>query len=229
MMNASSFDPTELLDSPNILAYTAQYWLVHFCRSSMYSADNDFILPPSIKKNFPDTVLLPALESRFWKSTDLTPDPFGMTQIALKIRCEAVGSQSLPVLQTRINLAMWLESNLDFAQASLHWYEAAKLSELFLGLSSEATSGCASHYMECIGRIQKVSSSRRFGYQEEMLRLLVDTSKHQCGSKSDHVIKYQRALGDFFMNMVRALPPPILLTVDERSRYISCLPSGRST
>ena len=149
MMNVSSFDPTELLDSQSILAYTAQYWLVHFCRSSMYNADNDFILPPAIKKNFPYTVFLPALESRFWKSSDLTPDPLGMTQIALQIRCEAVGSQSLPVLQTRINLAMRLELSLDFAQASLHWYEAAKLSQKFLGLSSEATSGCASLHGLC--------------------------------------------------------------------------------
>ena len=134
MMDASSFDSTELLDSQGILTYTAQYWLVHFCRSSMYNADNnDFILNPAIKKSFPDTVLLPALESRFWNTTDLTPDTFGMTEIALRIRCEALGSESLPVLQTRINLAMWLELSLDFPQASLHWYEAAKLSQKLLG------------------------------------------------------------------------------------------------
>ncbi|KAL8786241.1 MAG: hypothetical protein Q9195_008297 [Heterodermia aff. obscurata] len=200
MMNVSSFDPTELLGSQSILAYTAQYWLVHFCRSSMYNPDQDFIVPSAIKKNFPDTALLPALEGKFWKSTDLTPDTLDMTQMALQIRCEAVGSQSLPVLQTRINLAMQLESSSDFAQASLHWYEAAKVSQKFLGLSSDVTSGCASHYMDCVGRIQKVSSARRLGYQEEMLRLLVETSRHQCGGKSDHVIKYQQALGEFFIN-----------------------------
>ena len=202
MMNVTSFDPTELLDSHSILAYTAQYWLVHFRRSSMYDPDTNFNVPSAIKKYFPDTALLPALEGRFWKSTDLTPDPFGMTQMALQIRCEAVGCESLPVLQTRINLAMQLELSSDFAQASLHWYEAAKISQRFLGLSSDVTSGCASHYIDCVGRIRKVSSSRRFGYQEEMLRMLVDTSKHQCGGKSDHVIKYQQALGDFFISTV---------------------------
>ena len=221
MMNASSFDPTELLDSHSILAYTAQYWLVHFCRSSMYDADNNFIVPSAIKKHFPDTALLPALEGKFWKSTDLTPDPFGMTQMALQIRCEAVGCESLPVLQTRINLAMQLELSSDFAQASLHWYEAAKISRRFLGLSSDVTSGCASHYIDCVGRIRKVSSSRRFGYQEEMLRMLVDTSKHQCGGKSDHVIKYQQALCEFFIDTVCYVFPSnhFLSAVAERFRF----------
>ena len=98
-------------------------------------------------------------------------------------------------------------------------------SGIFNRLSSESTSGCASHYLDCIRRIRKVSSSRRLGYQEEMMRLLVDTSKHQNGSKNDPVIKYQRALGDFYTNMVCVVLQSIvfLLVVAEGSQYVFSL------
>ena len=36
-----------------------------------------------------------------------------------------------------------------------------------------------------------------------MLQLLVGTSKHECGLKSDHVLQYERALGDYLVEIVR--------------------------
>ena len=249
-MSVSSFDGLQASDS--IFEYTAESWLIHFCRSSMYNTDKDLIVPSAIKKTFPESSLLPALEAKVWVMTDLTPDPLNMhryvfseitfvcetfsiisqclanhgntnetNRVALQIRRAALGSGSRSVLQSTINLATRLAWKSEYAEASLHFYEAAKLSQHLLGMSSDVTSGCARNFMDCDRYTAGVrspsqpgdTSLSRSGYKEDMLKLLVDTSRHQCGAKSDHVIKYQEALGDLYIgkvsHMIRALSPPV--------------------
>ena len=192
----------ELLIGNSLFEYTARYWMVHLYRSSMFKSRDDIALSPEFKKNFSSSVFLAIVEGTEWKTNSLTPDPRDMHITALQIRRDALGGEALSVLQTLLNIANTLQSNEDRARASTYFYQASVLSQTLLGLSSTVTSGCASSYIDCAGSSASRASEDISSQKGEMLKLVLESSKHQCGSRSDHVIKHQQALGDFYMESV---------------------------
>ncbi|KAL8823618.1 MAG: hypothetical protein Q9191_005696 [Dirinaria sp. TL-2023a] len=189
-----------LLISNGLFEYAARYWMVHFYRSSLYKEGEDITLPADFKKSFSNSVYLAVVEGKVWEISFLTPQPHEMHTTALQVRREALGDEALPVLQSLVNVATALQSNGDRSGASTYFYQASVLSQKLLGLSSALTSGCASSYINCAGSYARGASRNTVSRTGKMLKLLLEASKHQCGSKSDHVIKYQQALGDFYMD-----------------------------
>ena len=199
---ASSPGTDALLMNNSLFEYAARYWMVHFYRSSMYKAGEDIALPSDFKRNFPSSVYLAIVEGKEWETSFITPQPYEMHTTALRVRRESLGDEALPVLQSLVNVATKLQLDGDRPGASMYFYQASVLSQKLLGLSNAVTSGCASSYINCAGSSASGASKDIASRMGEILKILLEASKHQCGSKSDHVVKYQQALGDFYMDTV---------------------------
>lgn len=211
-----------LLVHNSLFEYAARYWMVHFCQSSMFKTEGTLALPSEFKKNFPNSVLLATVEGWEWMTSFVYPDPLQMHTTALQVRRETVGGEAMSVLQSLINIATASQRQNDWAEASNYFYRASNLSRTILGMSSSVTSGCASLCMECARSSTGEHGVNVTSRTAEMLAVLLESSMHQCGPKSDHVIKNQQALADFHMDTVSI----ISLVISTPARYCSIfLPS----
>ena len=192
---------SEVFKADSLFEYAARYWVVHFHRSSMYKANSDLALPTEFKKSFPSVVILAVVEGIVWEPSSINPSPIEMHILALKIRREALNDQSLSVLQSIINIALTLQRTSDQEEASGYFYQASLLSQTLLGMSSTITSACATLYLASAGPITGIGRSEAANRKERMLKVLLETSSHQYGRRSEQFIKYQAALSELYMDI----------------------------
>ncbi|MGI4814088.1 MAG: tetratricopeptide repeat protein, partial [Janthinobacterium lividum] len=191
----------KLFHAQDLLGYAARYWPIHFTRSSLQNQENVLDLPLEFSTVFPASTLFSILERMCWMTQTLMPDTTVMHSLALRIRREVFGDKHESVLQSLINLATAHMGLSQEAEASVYFFQASILSQDVFGKSSIITSTCADFYLSCTEPIPDGTSDDVLTCRQDMLKILIEACKSQCGKNSEDVSKYQRALGCLYMDM----------------------------
>lgn len=191
----------QLFEKHQLLEYTARYWTSHFRSSSMFHRDGKYDLTSEFQHSFTSSVLLAQIEGACWESQTSVTDAIKMHQIALNVRKAVLTETHESVLQSLIIIGRTCEKVSRRAEASGCYYEASKLSQIIIDKHSVITTACAEAYVSCTSSVTTTTRSEITTRREEMLKVVIESHKHNHGVSSEETIRYSKLLAQLYIEV----------------------------
>ncbi|MCJ1467798.1 hypothetical protein MMC07_006423 [Pseudocyphellaria aurata] len=191
----------QLFEKHQLLEYTARYWTNHFGSSAMFRSDGKYDLTSEFQRSFASSVLLAQIEGACWESQTSITDAIEMHQIALKVRKAVLTETHESVLQSLITIARTCEKVSRKIEASHCFYEASRLSQTIIDQHSVITTVCAEAYVSCTSSVTTTTRTEITTRREEMLKLVIESHKHNHGFSSEETIRYSKLLAELYIEI----------------------------
>lgn len=191
-----SFEPlqepvlNDLFTQQVCFEYSSTYWLTHFTQSPMYDPNGKHKLVPEFRNCFPNSVLLPLVESTTW-GTSYSPTDY---ELVLYLRQTIVGKQAPCTLQTLITVAKVYERLTNWTKASTYYYETYELIQNLYGEEHDLIDHCVTSYLSTSSTITVTEKDETFVRRETMLKRIIATYKRTKGTTHDITVRYLNML-----------------------------------
>lgn len=159
----------------------------------MYDPAGKHKLVPEFKHCFPDSVLLPQIESVMWPQMKVD-----WVELSLTIRRSICGPDTMVTLQTLIYYARMLERVNNYKQSSTYYLQAYTLTRQLLSEDTTLLVRIATSYLLVSGTISITEKNEVATQREDMLKMIIQMFKTEKGASNTVTIKYIRLLAQLY-------------------------------
>ncbi|KAL8890462.1 MAG: hypothetical protein Q9192_005866, partial [Flavoplaca navasiana] len=199
MMKSSEVE--DLFAKFSLLEYTVTHWLRHF-RSSSFQQDNGSLqLTSEFRAIFPGTTRLPLLEWSCWEMTSNPSDAIHLSELALRVRQEALTQNHRASLQGLIACGNIYRKEQKVTKASECFYRASKISQPLLRKHHPFTVSCTATFLTVTESLTLTSRTEIASWREELLVYVIEAYKHQFGKTHDLVIEHYKLLAQLYTDI----------------------------
>ena len=198
MVDASTVD--DAFRSHGLLEYAIRHWTYHFQESSMYGKDR-LTISEEFKAVFPNSALFILIEWACWQSQTSVRNAITLHSTSLRVREAVFGEKHESVLQCLIVLGSLYRTLSNLTEAGTCFYHASTIGQSVLRKYSTITVSCTELFLTCTETITFTSRTEIATYREQMLRFIIEVSKHRHGATHDIVIQYYRLLAKLYVSI----------------------------
>ncbi|KAL7910537.1 hypothetical protein GGI35DRAFT_371018 [Trichoderma velutinum] len=196
-----------LFSADSLLGYVVQNWVEHFQASGFTG--------PEVSEVFPNSITFALLERTCWTRIYTKEQLVINHKFAFQIRQECFQDREIVVIHNLVTLGYIYLNVLGLkTDASLYFYEAAKLGKQILSDTSTIVKECMEAFFDCVTGIEinestdvfTTHNNQRidiFTWYEEMLQLAIEIHTRKHGGHSDEVISWYQKLAKFYTDVKR--------------------------
>ena len=188
----------EVLRPYALLEYAVRHWTYHFSQSTMYNKDR-LDIPPEFKAVFPGSSFFILVEWACWESQTTIRDTIHLHELSLRIRQAVFGEKHESVLQCYIVLPILHRTLSNTVEAGTYFYRASVCGQGVLRRYSSITITCTELFLKCTSTITFTTRTEIVKYREQMLRFIIEVSKHNHGKTCDLVLHYYKLLAELYI------------------------------
>ncbi|KAH8592205.1 hypothetical protein B0O99DRAFT_518287 [Bisporella sp. PMI_857] len=182
-----------------LLEYSVQNWIVHFPRSSLYSASGPLQLSSEFKSLFPNSTYLVLLEWTCWNEQSSKHELIDMYELSLRIRSEVFDERHECTLQNVITCGFVHHEYSPTTITAEYFFRATSIAQQILDKFSKATIACASTFLAITETMKFASREKLATWREETLKFVILAYKHEHGETSEIVLRYYKLLADLYL------------------------------
>ncbi|KAK2027356.1 hypothetical protein LX32DRAFT_694858 [Colletotrichum zoysiae] len=191
----------EAFQASHIVRYMMRNWVSHFRSSSLCGRNGAITLTPEFKEVFPDSTFFAMLEWHYWQTQYDIQETIEMHNLSLRVRHTCFGEKRRPYLQGLIILASLHRRQAEWAIASEFFHKASNLGQTILYKFSPLVVSCTHLFLTCTETLSFTERTTRATHREEMLKFMIEISKHEQGGRSDAVIKWRETLMKLYIDI----------------------------
>ncbi|KAH7137970.1 NACHT domain-containing protein [Dendryphion nanum] len=182
-----------------LLEYAVHYWPFHLKQSSLAPKSTDDFKPtPELQKSFPESTIIPVLETISWSNQWLPSQVVELYTLVGAIRAGILTESHPAVLQTYISTALTYATISNTQQAIKYFYLSTKISRKVLSEVHPLTLEVANRFLTLTENMKFSSRTEIVTRREEVLLLVITAYERQYGSTYEHVIRYRQLLVELY-------------------------------
>lgn len=191
----------DIFNKHSLLDYAVRYWTAHFPRSKEFKASGTFEFSADFKSLFPSSTYLAMLEWTCWESQTSTLESIAMHNLALKVREQLFTEKHESVLQNLIICGNLYKRLSNVVEAGSCFYRAGHIGKQILSKYNNITMTCTTTFLSITETITVTKRTEFVSCKEELLKYIIEVSKHQHGKTSDNVIRYYKMLAQLYVDI----------------------------